>query len=93
MNDALVLASAEDGILWLTLNQPARRNPLSSDMIAALSASIASGNEDANTRVVVIKAAGPAFSAGICGKRGAATTRIRALGRRESMRFCRIAPQ
>ena len=29
MNDALVLASAEDGILWLTLNQPARRNPLS----------------------------------------------------------------
>ena len=64
MNDALVLASAEDGILWLTLNQPARRNPLSSDMIAALSSAIESGNEDANTRVIVIKAAGPAFSAG-----------------------------
>jgi enoyl-CoA hydratase/carnithine racemase len=64
MNDALVLAHAEGGILWLTLNQPARRNPLSSDMIAALSAAIESGNEDANTRVIVIKAAGPAFSAG-----------------------------
>ena len=64
MNDALVLASAEDGILWLTLNQPARRNPLSSDMIAALSAAIESGNVDANTRVIVINAAGPAFSAG-----------------------------
>lgn len=64
MNEALVLAHAEDGILWLTLNQPARRNPLSSDMIAALSAAIASGNDDANTRVIVIKAAGPAFSAG-----------------------------
>ena len=64
MNDALVLANAEDGILWLTLNQPARRNPLSSDMIAALSAAIASGSEDPNTRVIVVKAAGPAFSAG-----------------------------
>jgi len=64
MNDALVLANAEDGILWLTLNQPARRNPLSSDMIAALSDAIASGNADPSTRVIVIKAAGPAFSAG-----------------------------
>ncbi|MAB26450.1 MAG: enoyl-CoA hydratase, partial [Alteromonadaceae bacterium] len=64
MNDALVLAHAEGGILWLTLNQPARRNPLSSDMIAALSHAITSGDEDANTRVIVIKAAGPAFSAG-----------------------------
>ena len=58
MNDALVLANAEDGILWLTLNQPARRNPLSSDMIAALSDAITSGGEDANTRVIVIRAAG-----------------------------------
>ena len=64
MNDALVLANAEDGILWLTLNRPERRNPLSSDMIAALSAAIESGNDDAETRVMVIKAAGPAFSAG-----------------------------
>ena len=64
MNDALVLAQAENGILWLTLNQPARRNPLSSDMISALSVAIESGNEDAKTRVIVIKAAGPAFSAG-----------------------------
>ncbi len=64
MNDALVLASAEDSILWLTLNQPERRNPLSSDMIATLSEAIASGNADPNTRVIVIKATGPAFSAG-----------------------------
>ena len=49
MNDAFVLASADDGILWLTLNQPARRNPLSSDMIAALSSAIESGNDDAKT--------------------------------------------
>ena len=65
MKDALILASAEDSILWLTLNQPALRNPLSSDMIAALSAAIESGNEDPNTRVIVIKATGPAFSAGL----------------------------
>ena len=36
MDDALVLANSEDGILWLTLNRPERRNPLSSDMIGAL---------------------------------------------------------
>ena len=64
MNDALVLANAEDGILWLTLNRPERRNPLSSDMIAALSTAIKSGNDDAKIRVMVVKAAGPAFSAG-----------------------------
>ena len=92
MNDALVLARAEDGILWLTLNQPARRNPLSSDMIAALSAAIASGNEDANTRVIVIKAAGPAFSAG----HDLRETRRRddeddTAARRESMPSCRGA--
>lgn len=64
MKDALVLAQAEDAILWLTLNRPERRNPLSSDMIAALSEAIASGNADSSIRVIVIKAAGPAFSAG-----------------------------
>ena len=92
MNDALVLANVEDNILWLTLNQPARRNPLSSAMIAALSAAIESGNEDLNTRVIVIKATGPAFSAGHdFGKLGATTTKITPPGRQESMVSCRPA--
>ena len=64
MIDSLVTTSEKDAVLFVTLNRPERRNPLSSDMIAALSAAIEAGNEDSETKVIVIKAAGPAFSAG-----------------------------
>ena len=64
MTDSLVITSEKDAVLFVTLNQPERRNPLSRDMIAALSEAIASGNASPDTRVIVIKATGPAFSAG-----------------------------
>ena len=64
MNDSLVITSEKDAVLFVTLNRPERRNPLSTDMIAALSEAIASGNASPDTRVIVIKATGPAFSAG-----------------------------
>ena len=64
MTDSLVITSEKDAVLFVTLNRPERRNPLSSDMIAALSEAIASGNASPDTRVIVIKATGPAFSAG-----------------------------
>ena len=64
MTNSPVITNQKEAVLWITLNQPERRNPLSSDMIAALSEAIATGNADSNTRVIVIKAAGPAFSAG-----------------------------
>ena len=64
MTDSLVITSEKDAVLFVTLNRPERRNPLSSDMIAALSEAIASGNASPDTRVIVIKASGPAFSAG-----------------------------
>ena len=64
MNDSLVITSEKDAVLFVTLNRPERRNPLSSGMIAALSDAIASGNASPDTRVIVIKATGPAFSAG-----------------------------
>ncbi len=64
MIDSLVTTSEKDAVLFVTLNRPERRNPLSSDMIAALSAAIEAGNEDPETKVIVVKAAGPAFSAG-----------------------------
>ena len=56
--------SEKDAVRFVTLNRPERRNPLSSDMIAALSEAIESGNEAPKIRVIVIKATGPAFSAG-----------------------------
>ena len=64
MTDSLVITSEKDAVLFVTLNRPERRNPLSSDMIAALSEAIASGNASPDIRVIVIKATGPAFSAG-----------------------------
>jgi len=64
MTDSLVITGEKDAVLFVTLNRPERRNPLSTDMIAALSEAIASGNASPDTRVIVIKAAGPAFSAG-----------------------------
>ena len=64
MTEVFVTHQKEDAILWLTLNRPERRNPLSSEMIAALSNAIEMGNEDPAVRVMVIRSSGPAFSAG-----------------------------
>jgi enoyl-CoA hydratase/carnithine racemase len=60
----LVLRSADDGVLTLTLNRGERFNPLSSAMIAALDAEFEAAAGDASTRVVVLAAAGKGFSAG-----------------------------
>jgi enoyl-CoA hydratase/carnithine racemase len=62
--EPFVTATTENGVLWLTLNRPQRRNPLSTEMIAALSQSIAAGNQDPAVKVMVIAGSGPAFSAG-----------------------------
>ena len=40
MSEAFVTTTQEESLLWLTLNRPDKRNPLSSDMIAALSAAL-----------------------------------------------------
>ncbi len=52
MIDSLVTTSEKDAVLFVMLNRPERRNPLSSDMIAALSDAIASGNANPDTRVI-----------------------------------------
>ncbi len=59
-----VLEHLSEGVLWLTLNRPQQRNPLSSGMIAALRASLESANSNPEVRVVVLAGAGPMFSAG-----------------------------
>lgn len=59
-----VLSQHNDSVLWLTLNQPERRNPLSSMMIADLSRRLDNAYDDDSVRVIVITGSGTAFSAG-----------------------------
>ncbi len=64
MVDSLVSWQQEERVAWLTLNQPERRNPLSSATLAALSQSLDKAFLEDSIRVVVITALGPVFSAG-----------------------------
>ncbi len=59
-----VIAELSESVLWLVLNRPGQRNPLSSQMINKLQESLAAAGEDAEVRCIVIASSGPAFSAG-----------------------------
>ncbi len=63
-SDVLVKKYTENGITTLTLNQPERRNSLSMAMLEALSKQLEAIQDDADTRVVVLAAAGQVFCAG-----------------------------
>ena len=56
----MVIRELSDGILRLTLNDPATRNSLSELMIKELHAAI----KDTEARVIILAAQGPAFSSG-----------------------------
>ena len=59
------LLTRQDGpVLWLTLNRPEQRNPLSKAMICALNDAINAANDDPSVRAIVLQASGPVFSAG-----------------------------
>jgi len=64
VTEPLVLSSREGGVLTLTLNRPGARNALSLGLMAALQAALEAAAGDAAAKVIVIAAAGPAFSAG-----------------------------
>ncbi|NIY73025.1 enoyl-CoA hydratase [Marivivens donghaensis] len=64
MTDILLRECDADGILRLTLNDPAKRNALSEAMMAALADAFAEAGRDPAVRVIVLAANGPAFSAG-----------------------------
>ena len=64
MSDSLVTCNISDGIALLTLNDPARRNVLSSAMMEELRHCLAAADKAADVRVVVIAARGPVFSSG-----------------------------
>lgn len=61
---ALLLHQSRGGILRLTLNDPASRNSLSEEMMAALQSSLDAAAGDATVRVIVLSAIGPAFCSG-----------------------------
>ena len=60
----LVRFEVRDRIAHLTLDEPARRNALSRNMLAALRDALVQVAADRDVRVVIIDANGPAFSAG-----------------------------
>jgi len=64
MNEAKVLRADEAGIATLTLNEPARLNPLSDAMLAALGSELTRIAEDRGVHVVILRGAGKAFCAG-----------------------------
>lgn len=64
-NEPIVLLDdSGDGIVTLTLNRPDKRNALSSAMIAKLKSLLDGIAEDRSVKVVILAAAGSAFSSG-----------------------------
>ncbi|MBI2963868.1 MAG: enoyl-CoA hydratase/isomerase family protein [Deltaproteobacteria bacterium] len=57
--------SRRDAILTVTMNRPEKRNAMSSTMLARLLETFAGLQQDAETRVVVVRGAGRAFCAGL----------------------------
>jgi enoyl-CoA hydratase/carnithine racemase len=64
MNKQIVLCEVNDRIALLTLNHPEKRNALSRAMLESLKEHLARIAADANVKVVILRAAGPVFSAG-----------------------------
>tara|TARA_R110001583_G_scaffold2233_15_gene16476 strand:- start:1710 stop:2528 length:819 start_codon:yes stop_codon:yes gene_type:complete len=59
-----VLTQIKNHVLWLSLNRPTERNPLSSAMLQTLYQHINEANDNDDVRVIVIKGEGKVFSAG-----------------------------
>src|SRR5262249_48336443 len=64
MDKPLVLSEVAEGVAFLTLNHPERRNALSRAMLTALKEHLGRLAADRSVRVVVLRAAGPVFSSG-----------------------------
>lgn len=65
MSDDLVLREIDGGVVTLTLNMPALRNPISDPaMIDALVDAVTSADADMATRAIILTGTGTAFSSG-----------------------------
>ena len=59
-----LLVEADDGVGIVTLNRPDKRNALSLDVMRELTAAFEAIGADRSLKVVILRAVGPAFSAG-----------------------------
>lgn len=59
-----LLVHQRDGVCWLRLNRPTRRNALNPQLVAALDQGIRRAERDSQTEVIVIAGEGPSFCAG-----------------------------
>ena len=59
-----LLYAVDDGVAWLRMNRPEKRNALDRPLRSALLAAIHEVSEDNTVKVAVIAANGPAFSSG-----------------------------
>lgn len=64
MTDSPILIRTDDGVGWVTLNRPERRNAFDDRMIADLVRGLAALRGDGSVRAVVLRANGSSFSAG-----------------------------
>lgn len=71
----VLLTERADGVAWVTLNRPAKRNALNMALRGALDHSLAELAADDGVRVVVVTGAGTAFCAGADLSDAPATTR------------------
>ena len=64
MSTELLTTETDGAVLWITLCRGDKRNPMSSDLIAALTAALNQAYGDDAVRCVVLAAEGPVFSSG-----------------------------
>lgn len=75
LDEPVLLTEHADGVAWLTLNRPAKRNALNMALRGALDATLDDLAADDDVRVVVLTGAGSAFCAGADLSDAPATTR------------------
>src|SRR5262245_928575 len=65
MSESLILSTANDGVVRLTLNRPQKRNALTRELLAELLAQLKGIGARSDSRCLVLSANGPAFCAGM----------------------------
>jgi len=60
----LLLENTINKVSWITLNRPQQRNPLSSQMLSALTNALSTASQDSKVNAIVIAAIGPVYCAG-----------------------------